>query len=107
MYGKAHVHFSDGTKLEEVDSVVYLGGTLTKDPGRLEEIQHRFAKALQTCCKLTCWRKARCSHKWKLQIYNAIIVAQPTYGLNTLQLTVCLARLDAFQIRGDEMPHKR
>ena len=36
-----------------------------------------------------------------MQIYNAIIVAQLTYGLNTLQLTeVCLARLDAFQMRG-------
>ena len=36
-----------------------------------------------------------------MQIYNAIIVSQLTYGLNTLQLTPSmLARLDAFQMRG-------
>ena len=36
-----------------------------------------------------------------MQIYNAIIVAQLTYGLNTLQLTpAMLKRLEAFQIRG-------
>ena len=45
--------------------------------------------------------RARIQRKWKLQVYNAIIVAQLTYGLNTLQLTpALLARLDAFQMRG-------
>ena len=39
--------------------------------------------------------------KWKLQVYNAIIVAQLTYGLSTVHLTpTLLARLDAFQMRG-------
>jgi hypothetical protein len=47
------------------------------------------------------WHKTKCNYKWKLQVYNAIIVAQLTYGLNTLQLTPSLlARLDAFQMRG-------
>ena len=81
MNGKTHIHFSDGTKLEEVDSVVYLGGTITKDAGRLEEIQHRCAQALQTCCKLKFfWRKTNCSHKWKLQIYNAIMLRSSRTG---------------------------
>ena len=47
-----HIHFGDGTRLEEVPSAVYLGGTLTKDGGRQEEIQNRFSKALTTCGKL-------------------------------------------------------
>ena len=102
MNGKADIHFGDGTKLEEVQSAVYLGGTLTKDGGRAEEIQNRFSKALLTCGKLKVfWSKTKCSYKWKLQVYNAIIVAQLTNGLNTLQLTeAALRRLDAFQMRG-------
>ena len=36
-----------------------------------------------------------------MQIYNAIIIAQLTYGLSTVQLTESLLnRLDAFQVRG-------
>ena len=36
-----------------------------------------------------------------MQIYNAIIIAQLTYGLSTIQLTESLLnRLDVFQIRG-------
>ena len=36
-----------------------------------------------------------------MQVYNAIIVSQLTYGLSTVQLTpTMLAKLDAFQMRG-------
>ena len=36
-----------------------------------------------------------------MQIYNAIIISQLTYGLSTVQLTNSLLdRLDAFQMRG-------
>ena len=49
----------------------------------------------------TFWYKTNCSHKWKIQVYNAIIVSQLTYGLSTVQMTpVMLKRLDAFQMRG-------
>ena len=49
----------------------------------------------------TFWYKTNRTNKWKLQVYNAIIVAQLTYGLSTVQLTPSmLARLDAFQMRG-------
>ena len=47
------------------------------------------------------WSKTKCSIRWKMQIYNAIIIAQLTYGLSTVQLTESLLnRLDAFQMRG-------
>ena len=102
MNGKAHIHFRDGTKLEEVENVIYLGGDLNNEAGRQEELANRINKALQTCNKLKVfWYKSSCSYKWKLQVYNSIIVAQLTYGLNTLQLTPSLLnRLDAFQTRG-------
>ena len=62
----------------------------------------RISKALQTCNKLkTFWHKTNSTNKWKLQVYNAIIVAQLTYGFSTVRLTPSmLARLDAFQMRG-------
>ena len=47
------------------------------------------------------WSKTKWSIRWKLQIYNAIIISQLTYGLSTVQLTDSLLnRLDAFQMRG-------
>ena len=101
MYGKADIHFSDPkNKVKEVEKATYLGGTLTSNASRNAELNSRISKALTTCNKLkTFWYKTNCSYKWKLQIYNAIIVAQLTYGLSTLQLTpALLAKLDAFQM---------
>ena len=102
MNGKAHIHFKNMEKLKEVDKATYLGGTLTNTASRNEELNNRISKALTTCNKLkTFWYKTKCSHKWKLQVYNAIIVSQLTYGLSTVQLTpTMLAKLDAFQMRG-------
>jgi len=102
MNGKAHVLFQNGMKLEEVENATYLGGNINNEAGRIEELTNRISKALVTCNKLKVfWHKTKCNYKWKLQVYNVIIVAQLTYGLNTLQLTPSLlARLDAFQMRG-------
>ena len=88
MNGKARIHFSDGKPVERVENAVYLGGTLTETGSRTEEFTNRFSKALMTCNKWkTFWYKTNCVYKWKLRVYNAIIVAQLTYGLNTVQLT--------------------
>ena len=102
MYGKADIKFKDGSKMQEAQEVTYLGGKLTKSASRHVEVLSRINKALQTCMKLKFfWRKAKCSIKLKLQIYNAIIIAQLTYGLSTVQLTdSLLKKLDAFQMRG-------
>ena len=41
------------------------------------------------------WYKTDCTHKWKLQVYNAVIIAQISYGMNTVHLTqAMLNRLD-------------
>ena len=102
MNGKAHIHFSDGKPMTEVEKATYLGGEINNNAGRLSELNNRINKALVTCNRLkTFWSKTNCSYKWKLQVYNAIIVSQLTYGLSTVQLTPCmLSRLDAFQMRG-------
>ena len=72
------------------------------DAGRWAELNARIGKALTTCSKLKkFWYKTSCTIKWKMQVYNAIIIAQLTYGLNTLQMTpAMLKRVDAFQMRG-------
>ena len=102
MYCSANIKFADGRKMEETMRATYLGGIITHNVSRNVELNNRISIALGTCNKLKLfWRKTQCSIKWKLQIYNAIIVAHLTYGLCTLNLTpALLARLDAFQIRG-------
>ena len=102
MNGKTPIHFSDGTPMAEVEKATHLKGEINKNAGRLSELNNRINKALVTCNKLkTFWSKTNCSYKWKLQVYNAIIVSQLTYGLSTVQLTPSmLNRLDAFQMRG-------
>ena len=96
MYGSANIKFMDGRKMEETMRATYLGGIITHNASRNMELNNRISIAFGACNKLKLfWRKTNCSIKWKLQIYNAIIVAQLTYGLCTLNL-----RLDAFQIRG-------
>ena len=38
---------------------------------------------------------------WKLQVYNAVIIAQLIYGMNTMHMTEsALKRLDAFHFKG-------
>ena len=46
-------------------------------------------------------KKTKCSKNWKIQVYNAVIVSQLTYGLETMYLNdSLLKRLDAFHLRG-------
>ena len=64
MNGKAKIQFRNGEMMKEVDEAIYLGGTLTNEAGRMDELNRRFGIALQTCNKLkTFWYKTRCSYK--------------------------------------------
>ena len=47
------------------------------------------------------WRQANCPIKWKLQVYQAVIVTKLLYGLETVHLTEANKnKINAFQIRG-------
>ena len=60
MNGKANIHFKNGEKLTEVEEAVYLGGLITNEAGRMNELNSRFGKALQTCNELkTFWYKSK------------------------------------------------
>ena len=85
-----------------MDKVIYLGGTITERALKSAELQTRLTKALTTAYKLKeFWKGCIAPLKWKLQVYNAVIVSQLIYGLNTIHLTdSCLQTLDTFQLRG-------
>jgi len=47
------------------------------------------------------WLKSRCSKKWKLLAYNAVITSKVLYGLETLEPTESASKLlNTFQLRG-------
>ena len=52
MNGKAHIHFSSGTTLQEIDKATYPGGDITKHAGGWSELINRINIALATCNKL-------------------------------------------------------
>ena len=99
---KADVKFEGGAKLDKLDKAVYLGGTITEKALKTAEIQTRLGKAMTTAFRLKeFWKGCNAPRKWKLQVYNAIIISQLIYGLNTIHLTnSCLKTLDTFQLRG-------
>lgn len=102
MNGSANIHFKDGTKIANSKEVTYLGGQITENSDRNAEITSRMTKALTTCKKLKIfWKKTDASIAWKFRVYNARILAQLTYGLNTLNITTAIYnRLNAFHIPG-------
>ena len=47
------------------------------------------------------WNKSICSKKWKILIYNAIVISQLIYGLETIPMNQNqITRLNAFQMKG-------
>jgi len=86
--GKAHIHFKGGKKIRKADTYEYLGRAITPNASRNTEISSRTSKALGTCKKLKIFcRKTNASIGWKIQVYNAIVISQLIYGLNTLNIT--------------------
>ena len=102
MNGTANIHFNDGTKIDKVEDTPYLGGILDCKGGRVKEINRRISKAMGTCQRLKLfWSKSKAPLGWKLQVFNAIIISQLTYGLNTISITDSTKnRLNAFHVKG-------
>ena len=89
-------------RFKQVDKPTYLGGEINREAGSWGELNNRVDIAIRTCNRLkTFWYKTGCTHKWKLQVYSAVIVAQLTYRLHTVQVNLAkLNKVDAFQMRG-------
>ncbi len=101
MNGNYNVRFSDGTLLEKVEDAVYLGGKLTKDAKSHTEVMSRIAATMPVLRPLDLfWRQTKCSNKWKLNVYNAVITSKLVYGLETLQFTgKTLNKMNTFQMK--------
>ena len=102
MYGSNHIHFQDGTVMKQASEVTYLGGTLTKDVQPKVEIQNRIGMAMEAVRSLEgLWKHTSCSVKWKINVYNAVVVSKLLYGLETVQMPPSVMKqLDVFQMRG-------
>ena len=82
------IRFEDGTRLKHVDQATYLGGKLAKDVNPLTEIQSRISSCIPTLKSLDVfWKNAKCDLKWKIGVFNAVIVSKLVYGLETLNFT--------------------
>ena len=80
----------------------YLGGEI-KNPGdHKPELQHRISATWNTVRRLDIlWGKSRASTKWKIGVYDAVIVTKLMYGLTSIPLSRADAnKLDAFHMRG-------
>ena len=102
MYGTNHIHFQDGTTMKKASEVTYLGGSLTKDVQPKVEIQNRIRMVMQAVRSLEgLWKHTSCSVKWKVNVYNAVVVSKLLYGLETVQMPPSVMKdLDVFQMRG-------
>ena len=85
---KANIHFKDDNHVAKADTVKYLGGTITSTTSRNTEMSSRMSTTLGTSKQLQVfWRKTHEAIGWTVQVYNAIIISQLIYGINTLNTT--------------------
>ena len=86
-----HIKLKDGTILENVESAKYFGGIITRNANPTAEIENRISETTGAVNSLnTFWKKAKCPVAWKLKVYNAVIINELTYGLETIQMTDAL-----------------
>jgi hypothetical protein len=97
----ASIAFRDGSLVQQLSSIVYLGGLIyqTGKPG--PEVRRRIGEARQVFQKLKrVWRHAGLSVRKKLRIYKACVVSKLIYNLSTLWLTDSqLNHVDSFHFR--------
>ena len=77
MNKKANVKFKSGKIVNSVESTTYLGGTLTRSMNPAVEIRKRKSATMPIVQKLSnFWKKAKCTTKWKLNVYNAVVLSK-------------------------------
>eukprot|EP00971_Amphidinium_carterae_P145827 2890270-Amphidinium_carterae.1 len=96
------VQFPDGTPLQRVTDLVYLGCTFTSTAHAKTILNRAIVSAMIAFKQLHLfWRRCRCSIAWKLVVYNAVVRSILCYALESLTLTPTLLRqVDTFFYRG-------
>ena len=84
------------------DHALYLGTEISSSCNPREEIQRRINITNPALKKLELfWSKASCNPKWKLQVYNAVVISRLLYGLENIDGTEAVNNmLDTFQLKG-------
>jgi hypothetical protein len=95
-----NVKFADGTKMAPTKRATYLGGIITKTAYPQDEIKNRVNIAMATINKLFIfWKDSNATVAWKIQVFNAVIVSQLLYALDSVYVSPAMeTRLDAVHI---------
>ena len=96
------IHFREGNALPIQTQAHFPGGRTKHTGDHKPELQHRITATWATLRKLDLlWGKSTASIKWKVKVYDAVIVAKPMYGLAPVPPTRADGRkIDAFQMKG-------
>ena len=102
MNASHRIHFKQGNAVPIQTQADYLGGKIKNTGDHKPELQHRITATWATVRRLDLlWGKSTASIKWKLRVYDAVIVAKLMYGLTSIPLSKADAnKLDAFLMRG-------
>ena len=80
----------DGTPAKHANEATYLGGKLTVDTNPTTEIQNIIAACIPNMKTLKIMLEHKitsCHNKWKINVFNAVILTKLIYGLETVQCT--------------------
>ena len=96
------VYFKNGEQMKTTEEATYLGAKINKHVDPKHEIRARISATMPILKKLdTFWNKSKCNTKWKLLVFNAVIVSKVLYGLETLEPTETVGNLlNTFQLKG-------
>lgn len=99
-YKPQSIHFLDGTKVPQVDTVKYLGSMISWAKPFETAFYHRAGVAEETFKKLRLVWNSSLPRRHKVRIFQSTFVPCLTYGLEALSLTTPhLKRIDAFYYR--------
>ena len=82
------VHFMEGNVVPIQTQADYQGGRIKNTGDHKPELQHRITATWATLRRLDLrWGKSTASITWKIEAYDAVIVAKLMYGLASIPLT--------------------
>ena len=98
---RSQVKFHTGEKMKIVLEAKYLGGQLNNRADHKVDLSIRLGMAAGTWKRLTLlWNKTRCKPAWKILVFNAVVISQLLYGLETIPFTAAMeTKINAFQQR--------
>ena len=96
MNATCRIHFRQGNAVPIQTQADYLGGKIKNTGDHQPEPQHKITATWKTVRRLDLlWGKPRASTKWKLKVYDAVVVANLMCG----QTSIPFSKADANKFR--------